>query len=417
MYVMKFVRKLVPKSGFTQALLALIAVIIVSGGIFAPVWDDWLRIGSREVRSPGEQPIVETWRIVETNSETLRNVGILIGGVAALVFGMWRARVADRQATAAQEQAKAALGQLGTTQEQLEIARQSLLSDTYQRVAEMLGSDVLAVRLVGIYGLQQLAEDEPSKYHIRIMKLFCAYVKHPTGGEQDEHPIYQRIEDPLDLPIPSADVQAVMNAIGSRSTEGRSIEFAEGFTLDLRGADLVGIDVHGMNFARADLRSARLFHANLINTDLSQARMHEARLEGASLHCTNFFKAVLPAAQLNDCVAEKANFGKAKLLGANLPDVNLKDAKLRDADLNSANLLRASFECADISGTKFAVDYVPDDLDPTLVGVSFEHVTQQQLSQAVADPDKPPILNVAYTDHGTGQPITWPSPAPPQNPA
>ena len=413
---MKFVRKLVPKSGSTQALLALIAVIIVSGSIFAPIWDDWLRIGGREVRSPGEQPIVETWRIVETNSETLRNVGILIGGGVALVFGIWRARVADRQATAAQEQAKAALGQLGATQEQLEIARESLLSDTYQRVAEMLGSDVLAVRLVGIYGLQQLAEDEPSKYHIRIMKLFCAYVKHPTGREQDEHPIYQRIDDPLDLPVPSADVQAVMNAIGSRSAQGRSIELAKDFTLDLRGADLVGIDVHGMNFARADLRSVRLFHANLINADLSQARMNEARLEAASLHCTNFFKAALHAAELGDCVAEKANFCKAKLLGANLSDVNLKGAKLRDADMNSANLLRTSFECTDISGTTFAVDYVPDDLDPSLIGFSFEHITQQQLRQAIADSDKPPILNFTYKDRSTGLQITWPSPAPPQNP-
>ena len=413
---MKFVRKLVPKSGFTQALLALIALMIVSGSIFAPVWDDWLRIGDREVRSPGEQPIVETWRIVETNSETLRNVGILIGGVAALVFGMWRARVADRQATAAQEQAKSALGQLGATQEQLEIARQSLLSNTYQRVAEMLGSDVLAIRLVGIYGLQQLAEDEPSRYHIRIMKLFCAYAKHPTGGEQDEHPIYQRIDDPLDLPVPSADVQAVMNAIGSRSAQGLSIELAEDFTLDLRGADLVGIDVHGMNFARADLRSARLFHANLIDADLSQARMHEARLEGASLHCTNVFKAVLNAARLDDCLAEKANFCKAKLLGANLLDVNLKGAKLRDADMNSANLLRTSFECTDISGTKFAVDHVPNCLHPSLIGFSFDHISQQQLSQAIADSDKPPILNFAYKDRPTGRQITWPSPAPPQNP-
>ena len=45
----------------------------------------------------------------------------------------------------------------------------------------MLGSEVLSVRLGGIYALQRLAEEWPDQYHIQIMRLFCAFVRLPTS--------------------------------------------------------------------------------------------------------------------------------------------------------------------------------------------------------------------------------------------
>ena len=49
-----------------------------------------------------------------SNSETLRNVGFLIGGLLAFVFAVWRAWVAERQANAARQQAETALLQAET---------------------------------------------------------------------------------------------------------------------------------------------------------------------------------------------------------------------------------------------------------------------------------------------------------------
>ena len=89
-----------------------------------------------------------------SNSETLRNVGLLIGGLLAFVFAGWRAWVAERQANAAQRQAE-------TTFVQAETTHQSLLNERYQRGVEMLGSAVLAVRMGGIYALKRLAEEHP----------------------------------------------------------------------------------------------------------------------------------------------------------------------------------------------------------------------------------------------------------------
>ena len=56
----------------------------------------------------------------------------------ALPLAVWRGVVADRQSTAAQE---------------------GLRNERYQKGAEMLGSEILSVRMAGIYALRHLAEE------------------------------------------------------------------------------------------------------------------------------------------------------------------------------------------------------------------------------------------------------------------
>ena len=179
----------------------ILAVLLLVAGIAASMkWWGWLH--------PEEPTTV-------SNSETLRNVGLLIGGVLAFVFAGWRAWVAERQANAAQTQANMALDQAAT-------AQQGLLNERYQKGAEMLGSEVLTVRLGGIYALQGLAAEHPEQYHIQIMRLFCAFVRNPTGvmeghfaGYDDDGQPIRGIRD---------DVQAVMHAIGSRTDADIALE-------------------------------------------------------------------------------------------------------------------------------------------------------------------------------------------------
>ena len=73
----------------------------------------------------------------ESNSGTIRNIGLVLAGLVALPLALWRSLVAQRQAEAAQRQAFT--------------AQEGLANDRYQKGAEMLGSDVLSVRIGGIY--------------------------------------------------------------------------------------------------------------------------------------------------------------------------------------------------------------------------------------------------------------------------
>ena len=142
---------------FVQAkrgwLVLLVLVVATGVGIWAVInywvslsttfWD-WLRDGPDGM---------------ESGSTTIRNLGLVIGGVVAIVLAVWRSSIAKRQA---------------------DTAEHGLLNERYQRGAEMLGSEVLAVRLGGIYALQRLAQEHPKQYHIQIMRLFCAFARNPT---------------------------------------------------------------------------------------------------------------------------------------------------------------------------------------------------------------------------------------------
>ena len=116
----------------------------------------------------------------ESGSAVIRNLGVVVLAVIALPLAVWRGVVADRQAKAARQQA--------------DTAEQGLLYDRYQKGAEMLGSAILSVRLGGIYALEHLGKEYSDQFYIQVMRILCAYVRHPTrdsiettGGEDKEH--------------------------------------------------------------------------------------------------------------------------------------------------------------------------------------------------------------------------------------
>ena len=242
---------------FTVLAVALLAVGIVLSIVF---WS-WLHPETSEEAS---------------RSTTVRNVGLLIGGVLALVFAVWRGLVAERQTAT---------------------ARESLLNDQYQRGADMLGSRALSVRMGAIYVLRRLAETHPKQYHVPVMELFCVFVRYPTMD-------HELAAKPLPL---REDVQAVMSAIGDRSGTHLRHERAEHYRLQLHGADLSHADLCGAILTGADLSGARLNDASLLGANLScavmvkadltrvnatQAKLCWADLSNATLHYTNLSGAV-----------------------------------------------------------------------------------------------------------------------------
>ena len=77
----------------------------------------------------------DSWRGPESDGMAIRNLVLTMAAIAALPLAIWRSKVAERQA---------------------ETAQRGLLNERYQKGAEMLGSDVLTVRLAGIYALARL---------------------------------------------------------------------------------------------------------------------------------------------------------------------------------------------------------------------------------------------------------------------
>ena len=285
------------------------------------------------------------------------------------------------------------------------MGRQTLLNERYQQSTEMLGSPVLAVRMGGIYALQQLAQDHDA-YHIQIMNLFCAFVRRPPI-DPDTSALVDR---PNSLPVLRQDVQAIVNAIATRTSLRRALEQEQGYALDLRESDLAGaqmdqsmqlagqrvsmvpglLDVPG---TKLDFEYAAI---DLSNAELEGANLTHARLNGADLSGANLYE---------------ANLSHAELIRANLSDrVLLIRTNLSGAWLQGANLSNATLDRTNLSGAMLYFEYVEGDSRPV------QGLTQAMLDLAIADADNPPKLGGVVLDAETGEPLVWNGGIAPESP-
>ena len=226
--------------GFWVSLSVAIGVVEL---LLAIVWWDWLR---------GEQ----------SGSEAMRNVGLIIAGSVAFPLAIWRAFVADRQASAAQSQTAT--------------AQQGLRNERYQKGAEMLGSEILSVRLGGIYALQSLAWEYPEQYYVQCMRLLCAFVRNPP-----KHEVFVAYEE-SDAWVPPLreDVQAIMDMMGNRGDTLIALEMQKEFRLNLNGTNLKYASLGDLNLSNVDLNNADLSEARLAGADLSWTFLMGSTLTG-----------------------------------------------------------------------------------------------------------------------------------------
>ena len=303
--------------------------------------------------------------IRKSGSEIIRNLVLVIAAIIALPLAIWRSTVAERQAIASQRQA--------------ETAQHSLLNERYQKGAEMMGSEVLSVRLGGIYALARLAREHPEEYHTQIMQLYCAFVRaHP---ETDEN---AAVEGKQQRTLLREDVQAILTAIGKRSEAQIAIEregTEEPYTLDLSHTNLVG----------ANLACAVLSRAALVGVKLSGATLFGAKLSGAVLNRADLVNTNLTSADLSH-----AHLNGAKLSNARLSRADLTSADLNDADLSYTNLTRADLTDAILISTNLT--------HANLAGCNS--LTQEQLNDAIAHEAGPPMLTDAV-DAKIGVPLVW----------
>ena len=378
---------------FAGERLAPITVVVLTAAVILSVCNwDWLQAG---VAGP------------ESGSTTIRNLSFLFAGLIGLPLAIWRSLVSERQADAAQRQANTAL--------------QNLLNERYQQGAEMLGSDVLAVRLGGIYTLERLAEEHPELYHIQNIRLLCAFVRHPSGaqGEQGEQPTGETNlvdmdpeRDPKDLV--REDVQAILRAIGDRSESRRSLEKAANFRLYLQNVNLSGshlddadlsqaqlagaklrravaynVNLAGANLFKADISFAQMVRADLRSAAIANSMMVRIDLQEADLSSTNLFHADLTDADLRGAKFTSTlligtNLTGVKLQGTNLSAASFRGLEMSGADLSQSSLLGTHFHASNLSGVNlsgadltraflFGVDLTDANLEnANLSGTDFE---------------------------------------------
>ena len=292
-----------PAAGRTQLgawMLVFVALLLLP--LLVPDWREWLlkeEIGNYGIFAVALLGLVlATWRFgfegrqtsaAERHAQAVRDQVEVAKQHAKVACG--QTKTAEMQALTADRQARAATELAAAAHKRALIDDRALLHDRYQRAARMLGEKIQAVRIGGVYLLDRLAREQPKDYHLEVMRLFASFVRH-----QD----HQAADDALAFHgRPRADVQAVMDFIGSRGCKQISFEKKSCFILDLARANLQCANLQGANLESANLEGARLERANL-----KDARLNGARVKDTVLAAPGVTVIGLTQAQLDSCAGE-----------------------------------------------------------------------------------------------------------------
>jgi uncharacterized protein YjbI with pentapeptide repeats len=119
------------------------------------------------------------------------------------------------------------------------------------------------------------------------------------------------------------------------------------------------INLNSIDLGGADLRGANLIDANLNGANLSGTYLNGANLSGADLNGADLFDANLSGAHLFDANLNNASLNDADLNRANLFGADLRGATLNSANLNSADLNNANLNNADLTGMR---NFSPEEI-------------------------------------------------------
>jgi hypothetical protein len=196
-------------------------------------------------------------------------------------------------------------------------------TERFTRAVEQLGSTKPAVRLGGIYGLQQVARDTPSRRET-VAQLMVAYLRSNhrlRKGDRRLQGIELRIRSGISLCASSVappwpDTQAALSVLLGLPRVVRS-------ELDLAGVDLVGVRMNGADFSGAILRDASLAGAKLSNANFDHAQIPTGTdLRGACLRGARFNGTYIGLVR-----AEGADFSGADLTRAEVREEHLVGAR------------------------------------------------------------------------------------------
>ena len=352
----------VTKSLGFWVLISMVGVISLGVLLSIKHWD-WLQGGTENTG----------------NADTVRNVALVVGGIVAIVTALWRSIVAETQATAATQQSQT--------------GERVYLNERYRQAASMLGDNELPVRLAGIFALERLAEDHPGEFRLEAIKLLIEFVRTPP---ELKHP-QPEVRDgwlQLERPATRTDVQAAVTAIGEMRRVDAIQNKREPVWLDLHDAQLCGVDLSYMPLRRVNLQHANLMFANLTSGDLTGAQLQWANCRQALLE-----RADLSGAEMSDADFSGVRARKCKFRGATMPAI-LIEADLEEADLTEAifpntNLTGAKLRGANLTGAELRGRiYWIDRAGKHEAEENAVRITQGQLNEAVADPERPPTLSV-----------------------
>lgn len=290
---------------------------------------------------------------------------------------------------------------------QVTMSRLGQLTDRFTKSIENLGAESSAVRLAGVYGLEQLSTDH--RFCRPAAQVLTAFVREASPGLKADvratetppfavstresppgtvivsvtPPTATGVETTSQSPADSAlralsaqqEETGPQKAVSHEIQDSARILISRGLwrramktPINLAGAELPEINLPGSDLTQAslpqaNLRSADLRAAILSSADLRGADLTGAYLQWATLDETHLEGATLIGAWLNEANGFEPQFENADLYGVHLLRAKLIRANFRRArmgevggkplEAQGATLIGADFSDAELTGADF----------------------------------------------------------------
>ncbi|MGD9991037.1 pentapeptide repeat-containing protein [Pseudonocardia sp.] len=225
---------------------------------------------------------------------------------------------------------------LHVTVETFRVAERGHLTDRYAKAIELLGDEQLAVRLGGIYALQQYAQDSKlDGDQLTVVEVLSAFIRIRLDGVGGDNG--------TGIP-PEADVLAAISVLAHLPPREKVMR------ADFRGTLFHSIGIKGARLENGDLRGVRMETVGLRGANLDRIKLDGANFGNATLSRASLVKASLRDIDLRDGRLAEAVLRDADLRGAVLANADLKEADLRGANLRGADITGAELDWADFTG-------------------------------------------------------------------
>ena len=195
-----------------------------------------------------------------------------------------------------------------TSQETLKETQKQSRTSQYRDARDLLNSDKLNLRMMGIADLRRFAQTHPQEEYHNVMNVFASFIKNPipygvsgikAGKREDINAILNTFKKSL---------QKMMGKEFMKDTEAIDLTDADLQEAELRSSNLKGVCLLGANLSGAMISNSDLIGAHLGHTDLSGADLIGSDLSGshfylAIINGTNFLDVKnLTQEQFDDCV-------------------------------------------------------------------------------------------------------------------
>lgn len=234
--------------------------------------------------------------------------------------------------------------QLGTDNyrlglEQQKITSRGQITERFNKAVEHLGNQDLAIRLGGLYALEQILKDSPEE-HQTIIEVLSAYIreksKRKVVNQQENAQSNTAKLTPEQIELTTTDVQTALTILGRRP----------------RGVDRKEdrINFENVNLTYANLAQGNFANANLRGVNLSYAALTETIFNSADLTGANLTNATLTEADLSNATLDWTVFRNAKLFNINLNNAHFSLIQLGNVKfLMALELQQAKFDYIRIS--------------------------------------------------------------------